>query len=106
MFARFAEFALISDKTSLLDALRTKALPLLRQQPGFVELIPFFDEVGQDTGIVISLWDSNHHADRYEVEAYPHVFQAMKPYARVCSVARYHVEPSLSARNIRKQAAA
>ena len=96
MFARLVEFRLICERSEALEAFQSHVVPLLREQPGFIDVVPLFAEIRPDEGIAISLWDSPAHVDHYEQTVFPRAFELMKPYVTMRSVARFHLEPGFS----------
>jgi quinol monooxygenase YgiN len=80
MYARIVEFVpKPGKKEEIVNVVRKDVLPLLKRQPGFLELLPFVPESETDNLIAVTLWAERHEADRYEREVYPKVEAALKP---------------------------
>jgi hypothetical protein len=60
--------------------LRNQVLPILKKQPGFLEILPFEPETKMAKTICITLWTEKRDAERYEREAYAKVEGVVKPY--------------------------
>lgn len=97
MFARIVEsFPKIEKEDEFLRIVRTEVLPILKKQPGFLELLPFVPEVESDRFITITLWAERRDAERYVREVFPAIVNLVKPYLRSPLMARhYTVETSL-----------
>ena len=81
MFARFVEFVpKFEKKEEFIKAVRNEVLPILKKQPGFLELLPFLPETSTEKTITVTLWAEKRDAERYEREAYPKVAEIVKPY--------------------------
>ena len=82
MYTRSLEFTIKPEKTNdFLSFTRNEIVPILKKQPGFVELLPFIAETGKDRKVVsFTLWTNKTDADRYEREWYPKVAEMLKPY--------------------------
>jgi heme-degrading monooxygenase HmoA len=97
MFARIVEFIpKMEQKEQFVKVLRNEVLPILKKQPGFLEILPFFPETKTEKMITISLWAEKRDAERYEREVYPRVEAILKPYLTtpVC-FKYYNVETTL-----------
>jgi len=97
MFARVVEFTpKMEKKDELIKAVRQEVLPILRKQPGFLELMPFVPEIEDEKAIAITLWAEKHHAERYVKDVLPKVEQILKPFMITKFAARtYEVETTL-----------
>jgi heme-degrading monooxygenase HmoA len=97
MFARIVEFVpKFEKKDDLVKAVRFEVLPLLKNQPGFMELLPFEPETKSEKVVAITLWSEKKDAERYEREALAKVEKVVKPYlASPISSRCYNVETSL-----------
>jgi len=98
MFARILEFELKTGKREeFLEKLKNEVLPLLKQQIGFLELLPFLPEKAKDQKLIfISLWTARTDAERYEKNIYPEVREILKPcFSTPVLVKPYLVETSL-----------
>jgi heme-degrading monooxygenase HmoA len=66
MFARMIQLAAQPGRGKDLTKVMTeRSLPLLKQQPGFVEAIALTPEADQDHVVGISIWNSKADADRF-----------------------------------------
>lgn len=97
MFARIVElFPRLERKDEFLRTLRTDVMPILKKQPGFLEMLPFIPEVENERIVVISLWAEKRDADRYVREVFPRISDIVKPYLLSPIASRhYTVESSL-----------
>jgi quinol monooxygenase YgiN len=81
MFARIVEFIpKLEKKEEFVKVIRNEVLPILKKQPGFMELLPFFPETKNEKVIAVTLWTEKRNAERYEREVYPKVEEILKPY--------------------------
>jgi len=81
MFARIVEFIPKAEKKEeLIKVLRNEVLPILRNQSGFLEILPFLPESPADKTFIVSLWAEKRDAERYEQSLYPKVAEIVKPY--------------------------
>jgi len=81
MFARILEFVpKFERKEELIKTVRNEILPMLKKQPGFLELLPFVPEIRNEKVINITLWMEKKDAERYEREVFPKVEQILQPY--------------------------
>jgi heme-degrading monooxygenase HmoA len=85
MFARIIEFIpQWEKKEEFVKVVRNEVLPILKTQPGFLEILPFFPETKPESKtekmITITLWAEKRDAERYEREMYPKVEGILKPY--------------------------
>jgi len=97
MFARVAEFTpKMEKKDEMIRVVREEVLPILRKQPGFLELMPFFPEGHDEKAIAITLWAEEQFAERFAKEVRPKVEQILKPYmVTQFAVRKYNVETTL-----------
>jgi len=97
MFARVVEFTpKMEKKDELIKMVRQEVLPILRKQPGFLELMPFDPEMAEEKAIAITLWSEKRHAERYVKDVLPKVEQMLKPFIVTKFAARnYNVETTL-----------
>src|SRR5438132_13578966 len=57
MFARIVElFPRPEKKNEFLTAVRSDVLPILKRQPGFIEILPFVPEVESEKIVVVTRW--------------------------------------------------
>jgi quinol monooxygenase YgiN len=82
MFARILYFEVKPEKKEeLVRAVKNQVVPILKQQVGFLEILPFFPEKAREGKAVnISLWSTKSDAERYERETYARVADILKPY--------------------------
>ncbi len=97
MFARIVELTpKVEKKEELIKAVRNEVLPILKKQPGFLEILPFLPESPTEKTIVVTVWSEKRDAERYEREAYPQVAEIVKPYlSTAISFKHYVVETSV-----------
>ena len=97
MFARIFEFIpKLEKKEEFVKVLRNEVLPILKKQPGFLEILPFEPEKKTEKMITITLWAEKRDAERYEREAYPKVEGIVKPYLTTpVTCKHYNVETSI-----------
>ena len=83
MFARILAFDVKSDrKEEFVKALKDDVLPVIKQQVGFLEALPFFQKEGAvEKFCSISLWISQHDAEHYEKELYPQIVAILNSFA-------------------------
>ena len=81
MFARKVEFDLVvNKKEEFLRKLRDEVLPIMRKQPGFIDILGLTNEIKVEKALVISFWESREHALNYEKTAFPKITEMLKPY--------------------------
>jgi heme-degrading monooxygenase HmoA len=97
MFARIVEFVpKPEEKEEFVEVVRNKVLPILKKQPGFLEILPFFPESKTEKTITITLWAEKRDAERYEREVYPRLEGILKSYLITPVIYKhYNVETSL-----------
>jgi len=97
MFARILEFIpKVEMKDELIKKVRLEVLPILRKQPGFLELLPFDPEIVKEKAIVVTLWTDKREAEKYDKELFPKVEQIVKPFLTTpITVKMYNVETTL-----------
>jgi len=97
MFARIVEFIpKLEKKEEFVKVVRNEVLPILKKQPGFLEILPFEPETKTEKMITITLWAEKRDAERYEREVYPKVEGIVKPYLTTpVTYKHYNVETSL-----------
>ena len=97
MLARVIEFTPKQEKKEeIVKVLHKEVLPVLKSQPGFLEILPFIPETKTERMITITLWAEKRDAERYERETYPKVEAILKPYLAAPVLCRhYNVETSL-----------
>ena len=62
--------------TEFTNVVESKALPLLRKQKGFRDLITF-GAPDRSEAIAISFWDTKEEAEAYNVTGYPEVLKTL-----------------------------
>lgn len=81
MFARIVEFIPKTEKKEeLIKTVRNEVVPILRKQPGFLEVLPFLPESTTEKTFVVTLWAEKRDAERYEQNVYPKVSEIVRPY--------------------------
>jgi quinol monooxygenase YgiN len=81
MFARFLEFTPKAEKRDeLMRVIRQEILPVMKKQPGFLELLPFVPDAAKEKMVTISMWTERYAVERYVEEAFPRVEQILKPF--------------------------
>jgi hypothetical protein len=97
VFARIVEFIpKLEKKEELVKVIRNQVLPILNQQPGFMEVLPFFSQTKNEKVIAITLWTEKRNAERYEREVFPRVEEILKPYLTTpITYKPYNVETTL-----------
>jgi len=84
MFARIVEIApKFEKKEELINTIRQEILPILKKQPGFLELLPFVPEVASEHMITVTLWTNKREADRYAVDVFPRVEEVLRPFLSI-----------------------
>jgi quinol monooxygenase YgiN len=98
MFARILEFTPKPEKKDeFIKTVKNEILPILKKQPGFLELLPFFPEIPTEKAIAISVWTEKKDAEKYEREMYPKVVELLKPFVTMpITVKPYMVETKLA----------
>jgi len=92
MFARIVEFIpKVEKKEELFKVVRNEVLPILKKQPGFLEILPFVPESTTEKAITVTLWAEKRDAERYEREAYPKVAEIVKPYLTSAITFKHYV---------------
>ncbi len=100
MFARFVEAnpkpEMLGKKEEVLRVLKNEVLPILKEQHGFLEILPFAPENKNEKFITITLWTDKKDAERFDREAFAKVQEIMKPFVTApMTVKYYNVETSL-----------
>lgn len=97
MFALMVEIAYKLDKKDeLINTVRREILPILKKQPGFLELLPLVPEVASEHIFAITLWADKQDAEKYVIAAFPKVEQVLKPFLTIpVTVRTYTVETSV-----------
>ncbi len=97
MFARILEITpKLEKKDELIKTIRQEILPILKQQPGFLEVLPFVPEIAKEKMVAITLWTEKREAEKYVNEVFPKVEQILQPFLVVpVTVRTYTVETTL-----------
>ncbi len=107
MFARILEFVpKLEKKEEFVRVIKNEVLPILKKQPGFLEILPFFPEVKNDNTITISLWAEKKDAERYEQEVFPRVSEILKPYLTTPITFKYYMVETTLCEHFEKALAA
>jgi quinol monooxygenase YgiN len=90
MFARIVEFFPKAEKKEeFLKVIRVDVLPILKKQPGFLELLPFVPENENEKIVAVTLWAEKRDAERYVREVFPKVSDILRPYL-LCPITSKH----------------
>jgi quinol monooxygenase YgiN len=108
MFARILEFDVkMEKKQEFIKIVKNEVLPILRKQPGFLELLPFFSEKYEEKKVInISIWDVKQNAERYERETFPKIQEIVKPFLTTPVVVKNYVLESTLCEHFEKAVAA
>jgi heme-degrading monooxygenase HmoA len=81
MLARIVElFPKREKKEEFLKTIRIEVVPILKKQPGFLEILPFLPEIENEKVLVVTLWAENRDVERYVREVFPKVSDIVRPY--------------------------
>jgi heme-degrading monooxygenase HmoA len=81
MFARIVEFIpKFEKKDEFVKTVKNEILPLLKKQPGFLEILPLYPENRNEKVFNITLWMEKKDAERYERDTFPKVEKLLQPY--------------------------
>jgi quinol monooxygenase YgiN len=96
MFTRIVECYVKREKRQEFhDRIQNHILPILRTQPGFVDLLSMSSDDEPERAVSISLWKSKADAERYHDAHYEQIVDALRPLLRdEPSVEFYNVESS------------
>ena len=92
MFARILDCEVKPEKKEeFVRVVKSQVVPILKKQPGFIEILPFFPEKAREGKMInISLWNTKSDAERYEREAYPKVEQILEPFLATLLVSKLY----------------
>ena len=91
MFARILEFIPTPEKKEeFVKVIKNQVLPIVKKQPGFLEVLPFFPEINNEKAFLVSLWTEKKFAQVYEREWFPKVEEIIKPYLRAPLTFKYY----------------
>lgn len=81
MFARIVEFVpRYEQKDELIKVIKNEVLPILKKQPGFLDILPLFPDVKNEKAVHITLWMDKRDAERYERETFSKVEEMVRPF--------------------------
>jgi hypothetical protein len=81
MFARLLEFTpRMEKKDEFVKTVKNEIIPILKKQPGFLDILPLFPEISNEKAVTISLWTEKKYLEKYDREVFPGVQQILKPY--------------------------
>jgi hypothetical protein len=97
MFARILEITpKLEKKDELIKTIRQEILPILKAQPGFLEVLPFVPEIATEKMVAITLWTEKREAETYVNEVFPKVEKILQPFLAVpVAVKTYKIETTL-----------
>jgi hypothetical protein len=97
MFARILEFTpRMEKKDEFVKTVKNEIIPILKKQPGFLDILPLFPEIATEKTLTISLWTESKYLEKYDREIFPEVQQILKPYLLTpIAVKPYFVETVL-----------
>jgi len=98
MFARILNYEVKPEKKEeFVKIVKNEVVPILKKQPGFLEVLPFFPEkIREEKAVTISLWATRAEAERYEREMYPSVLNIVKPFlTNPVTVSHYKLETAV-----------
>lgn len=96
MFTRMIEFKTKPEyRDQLVNLMNEQIVPLLRKQPGFVDVVSMIDEADPTICTTFSLWSNKEDAEKYAKESYTTVVDMMKSYlAAMPTLRTFTVETS------------
>jgi heme-degrading monooxygenase HmoA len=108
MFVRILEFEVkMEKKPEFIKVVKNEILPILKKQPGFLELLPFFPEnVDEKKVLNLSFWDNRLNAERYEKEWFPKVQEIIRPFLTTPITVKYYMLETTLAEHFEKAVAA
>jgi quinol monooxygenase YgiN len=97
MFAGMLEVVpKMEKKDEFIRVVRQEVLPILKKQPGFLDMIPLVPEIASERWIAITLWTDKRHAEKYVSEVYPRVEKIVKSFLGIPVAFRtFNVETTL-----------
>ena len=73
MFARMLEFTpRMEKKDEFVKTVKNEIIPLLKKQPGFLDILPLFPEIANERALTISLWTEKKYLEKYDREGSPY----------------------------------
>ncbi len=96
MFTRVVEVKAKPGKArELAKTIHDKALPILKEQSGFVDELLLVSDAEPDQILALSFWEEQQHAERYNREQYPKINQLISPLVETAPVVRtFNVDTS------------
>jgi len=83
MFARILEYDVnLEKKDEFLRMVKNEIVPILKKQTGFLEVLPFFEDIRPERVVTISLWNDRRDVEKYERETFYRVHEIMKPFLK------------------------
>lgn len=80
MFTRVVECqSKVGMAEEALKKVRLEVLPILQEQPGFIDLIALRDGNDQQRIVCLSFWNTKETAEHYHREHYDSIVKALKP---------------------------
>ncbi|MFB3813294.1 MAG: antibiotic biosynthesis monooxygenase [Terriglobales bacterium] len=80
MYARVIDCKIIPDREAEFNSIfRNEVLPLLQQQPGFVDLLDLHSDTEPGRLVCLSLWNTKADAERYAHDVFPSIDAKMRP---------------------------
>jgi quinol monooxygenase YgiN len=100
MFTRLVECYVKKEKRQeFTNKMQTVVLPILQNQPGFVDLLALSSEDEPERAVSITLWMTRVDAEKYHRTHFEELIQALRPLIRdEPSVEFYNVEASTAHR--------
>ena len=91
MVTRVVECTVKPEKrAALLEALHDEVVPILREQPGFLQLLALTPEEDEVKLLIMSLWRRREDAEEYDRTDYPRVLAMLKQYLRFIPEVKIH----------------
>ena len=108
MFTRILECeARVGKKDELANRVTKDVLPILRNQPGFVNMIALSDDVHPEHLVYLNFWKSKEDAQQYHRERYAQIVNMIRPLITgPPTVENFTVEVSTSHEVVASKAAA
>ena len=80
MFARISEISpKMERRQELLKLVRNDVMPILRKQPGFLEIFLFDPEIESDKVVLVTLWAEKRDAERYVRDVFARTVELLRP---------------------------
>ena len=91
MFARILEFVpKMEKKEEFIHVVKNEVMPILKKQPGFLEILPFVPEIKTEKVLTVTLWNDKKDFIRYEKDWFPKVENMVRPYLTTPMVVHNH----------------